>query len=146
MNKKINLKNAEKELRKVLNVKRGLDFEYKYENDCMTASNSITCKTYKDDIYVSLDVYEDGLLCISLVFDKINLTDQVIDLINKFNKTSVWLTAYVNNKGYLKLRNNIFVGSEKSAVENIDFILDHFLSDKIKNVLSPLSQLTYSAN
>lgn len=142
----MNLKTAEKELRKLLNTKRNLNFEYKYEEDYLNASCSITAKAYKDDIYVSLDVYQDGLITIALTFDKLDLTDYTLDLINKFNTQSVWLTAYVNSKGYLRLRNNIFVGSEKAAVENIDFILDHFLSDKIKEVLSPLSQLTYSAN
>ena len=131
----MNLKNVEKQLRQSLNEKRGLNFEYKYEENYLDVACDITCKSY-----------DDGLISISFTFDKLDLSDTALQLINNFNKESVWLTAYVSSKGYLKLRNNIFVGSEKAAVENIDFLLDHFLSDKIKKVLVPLSQLTYPNN
>lgn len=142
----MNLKNVEKQLRQSLNEKRGLNFEYKYEENYLDVACDITCKSYDDGIYVAMDVYDDGLISISFTFDKLDLSDTALQLINNFNKESVWLTAYVSSKGYLKLRNNIFVGSEKAVVENIDFLLDHFLSDKIKKVLVPLSQLTYPNN
>ncbi len=139
----MNLKNIEKLLRKELNTKRNLAFEYEYENDNINASCDLTSKSYKGGIYAVFTVYTDGLILCSFTFDKIQLDHTSLDFITKFNQNSVWLTAYVTDKGYLKLRNNIFVGSENAVIENINFLLDHLITEKIKQYLSPLSQLTY---
>ena len=41
----MNLKNVEKQLRQSLNEKRGLNFEYKYEENYLDVACDITCKS-----------------------------------------------------------------------------------------------------
>lgn len=139
----MDLRVIENRFRKILNTDRGLDFEYKYENDHIQATCSLTAQAYQGDIYADFTVYNDGLVTISFTFDKIDNTSYTLSKIEEFNENSVWLTAYITDKGYLKLRNNIFVASERAAVENVEFIIKHLLSDKIKTYLAPLSQLTH---
>lgn len=138
----MNLKYIEKKLRKMLNEKLGLEFEYEYKNDYLDVNHTITYKDYEGDIYTSFTFYKDGLITICFVFGKMQASNITLNAINNFNKDSVWLTAYISKNGYLTLRNNIFTGSDNSAIENVDFILNHLISDKIIKILQPLTMLT----
>lgn len=145
----MNLRKVQKSLKSALNDKRNLNFEYDFKTDnsneeYLHITSSVTHSSYKGEIFVTCDFYESGLICHSFIFDKIDLNDSVKALINEFNKVSVWLTAYVNDNGYLALRNNIFTGEEQASVENINLLLDHLVSGKIINKLQPIVNLTYS--
>ncbi len=144
----LNLRAIQKEMTRYLHRDLGLDdFEIEIEDygDNLTAKNSITMKGFDDDIFVSFIVFKSGSFGVDFVFDKLDINQNSLMLMQEFNKTSVWLSAFIRNDGYLVLRYNVMELGQDEVIENVRSIFNQLLSDKIKGVLAPLLKYTYSA-
>ncbi len=140
----INLKKAQKELTKLLVKQLGLDFEFGLGEDRLTAKNSVSIDGYDDDVFISFVVFKSGSYGVDFVFDKIDRTPQALELLQNFNENSVWLAAFIRDDGYLVLRYNVMQLSDDDVVQNTESVMQKLISPEIREVLTPLTRLTYS--
>ena len=126
--------------------KLGLDYEEKDDKLCITGS--VSSESYDDGIYIDATLYENGNLCMTFVFDQIEPTIKVYDLINSFNDHVGYLKAYISQRGqkeYLAIdyyvREN---SSELDAVEEFSYALLKVVDDSVIKYLAPITNYTHS--
>ena len=68
-----------------------LGLEYEEKEDKLNITGSISSKTYDDGIYIDATLYDSGNLCMTFVFDQIEPTMKIYDLIN--SSTTTWVTS-----------------------------------------------------
>lgn len=139
----INLKKAEKMMQKSLVKDMGLNFTFESDKDHLKAKNSVTLKGHDDDVLIDIDVYANGVLGVCFVFDKLEKTVKTLELIENFNESNAWLSAYITGKGYLALRYNVADVIEETLMPNLTFILNKLVSDDVKASLQLLTVLTH---
>ncbi len=129
-------------LSKRLNEEMGLDFAYKYENDSLIGTNTLSLKDVHNDIFVRVTVYEkSGKVFFEAIFEKIRKTFETLDLINEFNKKKTFLKAYINNNDYLVLEWAVSdATTEDNAVSEIPFLLEIMSNDDSKETLGLLAE------
>ena len=139
---KVNLKKVQKELEKLLNIKNGLAFEYEFGADFVKATHDITLTKLNAEIYAILTCYDNGFAAVEFVFDKVERTPHTEELLAEFNANSFWLTAYINDNGYLLTR--YFVAQLTDVgdiVGNIEWGMLQVVNDRITDLLRPLVAL-----
>lgn len=129
----------------------GLDFEGKIEKpndnsgDYAVLTNSLTAKPYGNaDIFCKILVFPNCSFSVEFIFDKLNETSEVIEKLYEFNKHIAFLSAYVNENGYLTVHYNVAHLTEADIEENTRRALNSLTNDIIVKYLQPLNSLTYS--
>lgn len=138
----MNLKVAERYLRKTLNEGFGLDYEYEYGDDHLLAKHSITVNGLKGSAYSIVRVYDDNTVVFRFTFDKIDRTRETVRLANEYNENNLFLKVYVDDE-YLQVEHVAFIISEENLQEYVKGIFDELTTDLSKKYLKPLCELTY---
>ena len=138
----MNLKTAERYLRKVLNDGLGLDYEYEYNDDNLLAKHSITINGLKGDVYSAIRVYEDNTVVYRFTFDRIDRTRETLRLANEYNENFLFLKTYIDDE-YLQLEHVAFYVSEENLEEYTKGIFDEVIAQNSKKYLKPLCDETY---
>lgn len=140
----VNIKKIKAYLEKELSKKwANLDFECEYEKDSVTFAASLTLNNHDDDIRAIIEAYEGGGSLFRAVFDKIDLTEDVLRLLNEFNADDPFFKAYVREDGFLELR-HFFVCYDESMFKSYasEFLIR--LADMADNeILQALTENTY---
>ncbi len=142
----IDLRYIKKMLTRYLYDDLGLD-DFKLEiedDDNLTAKNNITIKGFDDDVFVSLIVFKSGSFGVDFVFDKLDISQRTLNLVQEFNRNSIWLAAFIRDDGYFVLRYNVMELGEDEIISNTRSIFNQLVSDKIKRLLEPILDYTYS--
>ncbi len=83
-----------------------LNFEYERKDNALNVVASLNLNNHDDEIRMVFNIYEGGMANFRAVFDKIERVDLVaLRLINEFNQTYSFLSAYLRKDGYLEIRN-----------------------------------------
>ena len=138
----MNFRRIERVLRKYLNGRRGLSFEYEVKDNRLEAKNSITIEGYKGDILFSIKFYQNGMARYCYTFDKLNRTPQVAEMLMDFNSNFPFFKAYIDG-GYLRVDHVAYIINEKDVEEYTSGIMSEILADNCKKYLAPISELTY---
>ena len=139
----MNLKKKKKTLMAVLNKKFGLDFEYSMVNGHLEGKNSITINGFDDDVYCQFRFYQDGLASYCFTFDKLEESGEVLRLLSEYNTNFRFFKAYLDD-GYLRLDHVGYCVGDKELAEYTKGIMNEIISDKSKQYLRPLCNLTHS--
>ena len=93
---------------------------------------------------VRVNAYASGATSISFIFDKIELTLEVMLRLNAFNESVHWFKAYVNENGFLTLKHPIIDAViESNVVDALEHLFKIIVEDETKKHLRPLTELTY---
>ncbi len=90
-----------------------INFEYKTGDGRIDIAANLTLKNHDDDIRFIITVYEGGGVNFRAVFDKIEKTPGVLNLVNEFNRKNISYWAFVRNDGYLELYHWFFCFNEE---------------------------------
>ena len=125
-----------------------LGLEYEQKEDKLNITGSISSKTYDDGIYIDATLYDSGNLCMTFVFDQIEPTMKIYDLINSFNDNVGYLKAYISQRGQKEfLAIDYYVRenpSELDAAEEFGYALLKVVDDSVAKYLSPITSYTHS--
>ena len=91
---------------------RAIDIEYKTGDGKIDITANLTLKNMDDDIRFIITIYEGGGSNFRAVFDKIEKTPGVLNLVNEFNNSNISYWAFVRDDGYLELRHWFFCFNE----------------------------------
>ena len=125
----------------------GINFEDTIEEDGITITASVTTKSYDDGIFIRIVAYESGTLHCFAVFDKIERSTRVYELLDEFNASNSWFSAYIskiNDKEFLELHYAVIkCENTMNAVYNVERFFDYLVDEDIVKKLKPLTELTY---
>ncbi len=145
MGKELNIKKAlnviEKEIKK--NWKQ-LDFTFAIENGGKTlkATADITIQGFDDSIFVIFDLYAGGGFECRAVYDKIEKTAEVLDLLNEFNGGTLFFKAFARNDGFLELSNFTICYDVAKAGEYVSECLFRLIDLDENEAMHKLANLT----
>ena len=90
-----NLKKAQQYIEKVLKKEWGkLSFTYELDKDSLDVTNShLTLNNHTDDITIAINIYSGGMANFRAVFDKADMTGNMLALINQFNRENAFFCA-----------------------------------------------------
>jgi hypothetical protein len=125
----------------------GITFDDKIEDDKITVTASVTTKSYDDGIFIKIVAYESGTLHCFAVFDKIDRSTRVYELLDEFNASNSWFSAYIsriNDKEFLELHYAVIKCEDTmNAVYNVQRFFDYLVDEDTVKKLKPLTELTY---
>ena len=121
----------------------GLDFEYEYDDDCVTAQCHLSLKSHDDDILASFNFYTGGNAGLDFFFDHLDLNEQTLRLINDFNDNVYYLKAHISEKGFLVISAPVEYLTLDTLDEYVGRVMNDLADDKAKTYLLPLTRLTY---
>ena len=111
---RVNLKKIMSNIQKKIKKDwRKLNFDYSLERNEVDVTANLTLNNHDDDIRVVINVYDGGMAFFRAVFDKADVTPELLTLLNKFNDDNSFFTAFVREDGYLELRNVIAFYDDK---------------------------------
>lgn len=147
--KSINLTRVKNNIVNSLRSQYDLSFEGKIEKDSdggqyVKLTHSLTHSSYKGGIFCKILVFPSGSLSVEFVFDKIDETPEVTQLLHDFNYESAFLAAYVRDDGYLLVHYNVAYLDESEMWDNIRRSLNSLSNEDIEKNLQQLTRLTYS--
>ncbi len=124
-----------------------LGFDYDTKDDRVTVKGTINTKTYDDGIFVDALFYESGNLCMTFVFDQLDSTVQIYELINKFNDNVGYLKAYIterNDKNFLAIDYYVLNNeTEEVAAEEFSYALLKVVDESVSKYLLPITEFTH---
>lgn len=72
------------------------------ERACATASG-VSLNGLDDDISIIISAHKFGLVQFRAVFDKIDATNEVLNLVHEYNRTAYFFKMFVREDGYLEI-------------------------------------------
>ena len=141
---KIKLNSIKSIIKKELDEKFSrLGFTYKVEEKRLVATaENVSLRNHDDDILFTIEVYLGGRAYFEAVFDKIEKTDNVMHLLNEFNHSNLFFTAFIREDGYLVLRHTMAYFENKIFKNYPDEVLGELGSLADDEVLQKLTALT----
>lgn len=138
--------NVEKLKKLIIKEWSKLTFDIKQKDNYLELIANVTTQSFDDDVRVEVDLYPDGLLFITFVFDSIDRTQTAYRLINDFNDNVAYLKAFIttrNNTDYLCLEYMAYdVVTEENGLTIFNAMLTKLVNDKTLKYLKPLTSLT----
>jgi hypothetical protein len=134
-----------KELEKLLKTKYEFEPRFEEDGDSLVAKCNIKIRDIDDGVFLRIIAFESGSCAVTFVFDKIELTMEVLLRINAFNEGVHWFKAYVNEGGFLTFKHPIADAIvEANVIETVEFLFGILTKDETRKYLEPLTELTYS--
>ena len=137
----MNLRKVEKALVKLLNNKGGLNFEYTVENNKLNAK----CNVSFDDLgvvgFCSFSFFTSGMAIYSVYYDNIDANAEVCELLNAFNKDSLYFKAYADE--FLVIEHTISILQDGDVTDYTDAIIGELIDEDFLKNIKPLIDLTY---
>ena len=94
-----------------------ISFEYSTAKDEVNATANLTLNNHDDDIRAIITAYPGGGTVFRAIFDKIDKSSEVLDLLNEFNCDNPFFNAFIRNDGYLELR-HFFICYEENMFKS----------------------------
>ena len=98
-----------------------ISFDFKIEgeedNERARATADVTLNGFDDDIHLVFTARSGSGVDFNAVFDKLDLTNEVMMLLNEFNENEFYFKLYVRNDGYLNI-NHDFICDDESMLED----------------------------
>lgn len=114
----LNIKKVMSLVKKNLDSEWGkINFEYLVEEKEALAAANISLASMDDDIKVIISAYPGGGAVFRVIFDLIDKTEEVLNLLNKFNCDNPFFNAFVGEEGYLELR-HFFICYEENMFKS----------------------------
>jgi len=93
----------------------------------------------EDDIYVNVELFANGNMGTSFIFDKLKKSKENYDLVNKFNCYQPWLKGIINEEGYFTvLYSSIDLRNEIEALNQFKFLFNELVDEEIMKPLKPI--------
>lgn len=134
--------NILKELKSILPT---LDFKAELSDDgqiLIISAYNCSLKGLDDDIAIFLECSTGGMAYLELIFDKINKTSFVLELINQFNLSQRYFRCYIGEDNYLILDNNFAIYNEKEFNNQVLEFLSRAVNLKENPVFQQLTMIT----
>ena len=120
-----------------------LDWEFEQRPEEVVVSTSISLKNIKGGIRAIIRVYVGGGVSLRAVFDKLEPTEEVLKLVNKFNEEQPFFKAFIREDGFLEL-SSFFVAYEMNMFKSYasEFLcrIDDLAED---DIIQTLASFTY---
>lgn len=114
----LNIKKVLTLVRKQLDKEWGkISFEYSTTKDEVNATANLTLNNHDDDIRAIITAYPGGGAVFRAVFDRIDKSPEVLNLLNDFNHDNPFFNAFIRNDGYLELR-HFFICYEENMFKS----------------------------
>ena len=141
-----NLKKTQQYIEKVLKKEWGkLSFTYELDKDSLDVTNShLTLNNHTDDITIAINIYSGGMANFRAVFDKADMTGNMLALINQFNRENAFFCAFIRKDGYLELRNVIAFYDEKVLEQYTNEFMIRLARLADNTTLQQITALTHS--
>lgn len=135
------------ELEKYLKNKYNFEPLIEEKDDSIIVKCSIKFRDFDDEVLLRISAFTSGESTISFIFDKIELTLEVMLRINAFNENVNWLKAFINENGYLTFKYPIIDAViESNVVDAIEFLFKIITNENTRKHLDPLTVLTFNDN
>ncbi len=140
----IDLKKALKYCQKDLEKEwPNLDFEYLTNGkDKLTITANVTLGDLDDDIRIIIDCNSSGGFECRAVFDKLDKTDEVLYLVNKFNEDKLFFKLFVREDNYLELSHFFICYNEKTFKDYATEFLLRLLKLREDEIILRLTSIT----
>ena len=100
----LNISKVEKLIRKDLNKHwSSLNFEIECNPQKIKVTNNLSIAKLSNDVRVEFGAYSNGVALFLAIFSHIEKTPKTLDLLNEFNKKSLFFKAIINDKGFLEV-------------------------------------------
>lgn len=137
----MNLKKVQKSLEKLFKD-MNLGFTYEDDGKRLKATNDITIEGYDDDVTAILEYYPSGICSFAFIFDKLEATEEALELLNDFNRGVYGLKAFINDNDYLEVAIEGQNIGEGDVAQFAETVLNDLLDKDIEEYLLPLTELT----
>ena len=135
------------ELEKFLNTTYKLDPRFEATDESISAKCNIKFKHFDDDVLLQIVGFKSGAASISFLFDKIELTSEIMLRLNAFNEHVHWIKAYINENGYLAFQHQIIDAViESNVIDATEFLFNVISDEQTRKHLDTLTALTYGEN
>ena len=133
-------------LRKVFSAygNGGLDFKFKYTDNRVDASCQLTLRNCDDHILAFITFFTDGSGRVSFYFDKLEINERTLKLVNQFNNNCYFLKACIDDKNYLVISCPAEYVTLNTVGKTVERSLNELLKDKTQKFLFPLTALTHN--
>ncbi len=133
------------ELEKFLVNQYKFEPEFDEENEALIVSCNIKFRDFDDHVLLRIITFASGASTILFIFDKIELTLEVMLRINAFNEHVQLLKAYVNENGLLTFKHTIIDAVLESNInEALETLINVFVDIETRKHLDPLTEMTFS--
>jgi len=142
---KLNMKKAVAFMRKDLEKNWGkINFSYEDRggDNGIKIEADVTLTGFDDSILVVINAYPGGFAYFRAIFDKIQPTAEVLQLVNKFNNENSFFKAIVRDDNFLEIKNPIVVYDEVVFKSYANEFLYQLLDVKDSDVMKKLASLT----
>lgn len=114
----LNIKKVLKLVQKQLDKEwENINFEYSTAKDEVNAATNLTLNNHDDDIRAIITAYPGGGAVFRAVFDRIEKSPEVLNLLNDFNYDNPFFNAFIRDDGYLELR-HFFICYEENMFKS----------------------------
>ena len=121
-----------------------LDFEYEIKEDKISLAGNLVLDNVEGGIRAIISAYSGGGVVCRAVFDKIDITEDVLENVNRFNDDNVFFKAFVREDGYLEL-SSFFIAYEIGMLKVYASEFLSRLADLSDNeIIQGLAKLTYT--
>ena len=126
-----------------------ITFDVKVKERSLYVTADLSINGLDDSVYFNVELFENKVVIIEFVFDKLDKTLRSYELINKFNEESYFLKASITTRGendddYLRIAAKVMNAvDEDNAYDNIDFALGQIFDDDLFPIIKDLCALTY---
>lgn len=123
-----------------------ITFDYEIKDagkgEVAKATAGVNLKGFDDDITIVISAYSGGVVEFRAVFDKIELSEEVLVLVNQFNLGSTVFRAFVREDGYLELSHGFVATGEDELEEYINEMLYSLIDLEEDEIMQTLTAFT----
>lgn len=141
----LNLMLCQTKINQLFTEKLNLDVDYEMHQNpnYLHVTNDITIDGYNGDIQIDIHAFDNGMLLVDFIFDKLFIGESSLILLNKFNENCWHFSAFIDeDTSNLNLRFFVpEVDTEEKIAQYIDTAFTSILSDAMEENLKPLTDL-----
>ena len=119
---------------------RHYNFEFKENEKKITICGNLNFESIDAIGYCSFNYFKSGLALFNILFDNIDATDEVCQLLNAYNSKTFLLYATADE--CLTLEHTVYVLHEEDYFLYTDAIIEELSDEETVNGLTPLIALT----
>ena len=119
---------------------RHYNFEFKEDEKKIIIRGNFNFESIDAIGYCSFNYFKSGLALFDIMFDDIDATDEVCQLLNEFNTGAFLLTATADE--CLILEHTVYILHEEDLVRYTDAVIAELSDEDTVNGLTPLLALT----
>ena len=139
----INLKKAQKELKRFFKFVDIKNVEYRMEDDRLIAIFNSSLKAFDDNVIARFEIHKDNKALFGFTFDHLEVNEQTLRMINTLNEKNPYFVAYIDaGKKYLRLVHTVMLLREEDVYDYAAAVLGEYRDDDMVPLLEPLCILS----